>query len=298
MKISILHDFKSGPWGGGNQFLKAFKDRLNYSYVDVPAEADVILVNSKDNHEEAKFLKGLGKTIVHRIDGVFSLYRGPHEKATDQKVYDFAEQQADGVIFQSRWSKEAHLKNGMKLKKPSIVVHNFVDRRIFNKHNCAREKLSLVSTSWSSNPRKGFKYLEFLDQGLDFARYSFTFVGNSPVKFKNIKMVAPVPSQELAEILKTKQVFVTASQYDTCSNSLIEAMSCGCIPLVLKDGGNAEVIGNRGDTFENSHDLLNKIDHVFKFLKSYQAIDMDDPWGWEHLAYLRFMEEVHAQNKH
>ncbi len=48
MRIHILFDFKSGAYGGGNQFLKAlcqFFTDSNY-YCNDPNNADVILINS------------------------------------------------------------------------------------------------------------------------------------------------------------------------------------------------------------------------------------------------------------
>jgi len=300
MKIHILHNFVGGPWGGGNQFLKALRARLNLYYEEDPDLADVILVNSKDNLDRAKVLSEQGKTIVHRIDGIFSLYRGSHEKKTDQKVYDFAANYADGVVFQSHWSRRNHFQNGMWDNKPSIVIPNFVDRRIFHSKlpKPSRGKNSLVCTSWSANIRKGFDYLEFLDQTLNFDKYTMTFVGNSPVKFKNIKMIGPLPSEELADVLRTKEIFVTASQKDTCSNSLIESMACGCIPIVLDDGGNPELVRTMGERFTSKKELLEKIDHVSEHISSYRYLARDgDFTAWAHLAYRDFMGVLH-ENKH
>ena len=48
MKIHILYLFKDGPWGGGNQFLKALRNefiKMNF-YEEIPEKADVILFNS------------------------------------------------------------------------------------------------------------------------------------------------------------------------------------------------------------------------------------------------------------
>jgi len=98
--------------------------------------------------------------------------------------------------------------------------------RYIKEGNAPQTKVKLIASSWSNNWRKGFDIYRFLDENLDFSKYEMTFVGNSPVKFKNIKQIPPVESRDLAELLRTHHIYITASQNDPCSNSLIEALSC------------------------------------------------------------------------
>lgn len=73
MKINIVFEFKDGPWGGGNQFLKALKDQFTKKnkYIKDPAGADIILFNSHHNLFKVILLKLKfpDKKFVHRIDG-------------------------------------------------------------------------------------------------------------------------------------------------------------------------------------------------------------------------------------
>lgn len=150
----------------------------------------------------------------------------------------------DGIIFQSNWRKKNNKKYFGISTKYETVVRNAPDNKIFNKVGKKvfnpKEKIKLIATSWSSNWRKGFDIYKFLDENLDFSKYEMTFVGNSPIIFKNIKWIKPVPSKKLAEILKQNDVYITASQNDPCSNSLIEALSCGVPAVALNDGGHPE----------------------------------------------------------
>ena len=70
------------------------------------------------------------------------------------------------------------------------VIYNAVDNKIFFRGN--KEKINypikLIYDSWSSNIKKGFNYLKFLDENLDFAKFEMKFIGNSPFTFKNIKI--------------------------------------------------------------------------------------------------------------
>ena len=51
MKIHIIMDFVDGPWGGGNQFLKALKGQFikKNIYEENPNKCDIALFNSHHN---------------------------------------------------------------------------------------------------------------------------------------------------------------------------------------------------------------------------------------------------------
>lgn len=97
-----------------------------------------------------------------------------------------------------------------------------------------------------------------------------TFVGNSPFKFKNIILKEPMGSETLASELKKHDIFITASQSDPCSNSLIEAMHCGLPALGLDDGGHTEIIAQGGEVFEVHSEIPQKIDLIVENYEEYQ----------------------------
>lgn len=97
-----------------------------------------------------------------------------------------------------------------------------------------------------------------------------TFVGNSPVEFDNITHISPKPSEELASILKNHDIFITGSEKDPCSNSLIEAMHCGLPAIALNSGGHPEIIGRGGELFNDFNSLVNSIKKVAKKYSNYQ----------------------------
>ena len=82
---------------------------------------------------------------------------------------------------------------------------------------------------------KGFKTFKWLDENLDFERYSMTFMGNIPddITFRNIQHQPPVTSEKLAPVLKQHDVYLAASYLEPCSNALVEALASGgaCQPL-------------------------------------------------------------------
>ncbi|CAM8408849.1 RfaG Glycosyltransferase [Candidatus Methylopumilus universalis] len=278
IKVHIIFDFREGPWGGCNQFLKALRDELKDKgqWASKVHDADVIIFDSINNFFDVLFWKFRLPNVlfVQRIDGPISLYRG-NGLISDQLVYKLGEYLADGVIFQSKFSREANLSLGMTMPKNWIVIRNASHKNIFRPKKSQIKKreypLKIISTSWSSNPRKGFDVYKYLDDNLDFNLFTMTFVGNSNIVFKNIRHIPPLTSSKLAEELRNNDIFLTASKDDPCSNALTEAMACGLPAIARKSGGHPEIVGNAGVFFENQHDVLDaikKLSENFLFYKS------------------------------
>ncbi|MDD5738605.1 MAG: glycosyltransferase family 4 protein [Candidatus Pacebacteria bacterium] len=277
MRIHILFSFKDSPSGGGNQFLKAMRDSLrNFGVYEERAEnADVILFNSHHELKKVFWLKKKfpEKVFVHRLDGPIQLYRGK-DKSIDNLIFKINKLLADGVIFQSNWSREQNRKIHQNFPKYQTVIYNAPDLSIFNKiakkEFSAFRKIKLVAVSWSNNLKKGFDVYKYLDEHLDFKKYEMVFIGNSPVDFKNIKTIKPVGSKELAVILKQNDIYITSSQKDPCSNALIEALSCGLPAVGLNDGGHPELIKKGGELFWGTGDIISKIEKVANNYLYYQ----------------------------
>jgi len=256
IKINILYNFQKGPWGGANQFLKALRREFQKMgiYEKDPNKAQCILFNSHHNVENLLILKlkNPQKIFIHRVDGPISEYRNK-DFEIDKMIYFFNDLIADGTIFQSDWSKKENFRLGMKKNMYETTIANAPDPDIFNKRNKIKfddaRKIKLISISWSPNWNKGFKIYQFLDENLDFSRYKMTFIGNSPLKFKNIEWIKPVDSKKLAEYLKRHDIYIVASKNDPCSNSLIEALNCGLPAVALNDGGHPEIVRNGGELF-------------------------------------------------
>ena len=295
MKINILYDFLDGPYGGGNQFLKALKNIFVAKgiYEDNPILADIIIVNSKDNLDKAEFLvKKYNKKCIHRIDGIFSLYRGNSEKYNDELVYNFSRQYASGIIYQSQWSKTSHYINGAFPHHNETIIYNAVNQKIFYPKSKSNNKIKLITTSWSPNHRKGFHYLEYLDNNLDFNKFDYTFIGNSPVNFKNINSYSPQPSTELSQNLQLHDIFITGTENDTCSNSLLEALTCKLPVIALNSGGSPELVKKGGELFDSKEDLIPLINKVSNNLSQYISnIEIDNI---EDIAnqYINFIKNV------
>ncbi|MDD5135619.1 MAG: glycosyltransferase family 4 protein [Phycisphaerae bacterium] len=279
--VSIWNDFRPPPYGGGNQFLLALRKefkRLGVRVVvnDASPSVDVHLCNSAwfDVVKFRKLASSHKLRMVQRLDGSIAVARGVDDPSEDQKIYSLNAELAMATIYQSSWCFNQACQLGFKPVRPSII-HNAVDGSIF--HNNGRRdpirgrKVRLITTSWSDNPRKGGAMYQWLDDNLDWNRYEYTFAGRTKASFRNIRHMPPVASEPLAGILRRHDVFVTATQKDSCSNALLEALACGLPSIALDDGGNPELVGEGGICFCDQNDILGKLDQVVEGYDDFQS---------------------------
>tara|TARA_Y100001938_G_C8035156_1_gene402927 strand:+ start:106 stop:1011 length:906 start_codon:yes stop_codon:yes gene_type:complete len=268
MKIFITNKLIDGPTGGGNQFLKALKSQFAKKGLctEDPLQADVVLFNSHQNLELVHQIKEVNQKakFVHRLDGPMRLYNNMSDQR-DYVAYQMNTDYADAVVFQSEWSKQANIKLGLDISgKKDTVIHNAPDPGIFypSSKKQKNDKIRLIASSWSDNIRKGFFTYKYLDETLDFDKYEFFFMGRSPVGFENIVSLGALSSHEVANELRKSDIFITASENDPCSNSLIEALSCGLPALALKSGGHPELIGQNGLFYNRKEEIVNKLEDI------------------------------------
>ncbi len=281
--ITILHEFHKPPWGGGNQFLLALKARFEKKGYQVTpkvnSQARICIINSFNfNPADLQELKDTKACIIHRVDGPVQLVRGKDEHL-DNYIFK-VNKIAQVTVFQSKWSHRQTLRLGFNPINP-VIIYNSVNPEIFSQKErlpfSLNRKIRLVSTSWSDNWLKGFRYYQKIDKQLDFNSYEYTYVGRSPIKLKHIKMIGPQNSKQLANILKNHDIYITASQNEPCSNALLEALACGLPVLYLKGSSHKELVKKAGLGF----DLKSSLNHLLKKLirdyNSYQnQIDIPD----------------------
>ena len=270
-KIHIFFDFYNDSWGGGNQFLKALRENFIKKgiYENDPKMANCILFNSHHRLEDILFLKNKfqNKLFFHRIDGPLSLHRKNGHKI-DYKIYKYNNLIADGTIHQSEWSRKACYKFGLKKNKFEKIIINAPNSEIFfpKKKNILKNgkerKFKLIASSHSKNLNKGFELYKYLDDNLDFKRYSMTFIGNSPFSFKNINHIKVQNSIKLAELYREHDIFIFGAKLESCSNSLLEALHCGLPCVAINSASNPEVLKMSGELFNSNEECIEKIELI------------------------------------
>ncbi len=266
--VVIFHEFHKPPYGGGNQFLLALKKEwekqgLAVGRNRVGRATRAVLFNSFNfDFDRLRRLSKERLKMVHRVDGPISVVRGT-ERAVDDRIWQINHDLADATVFQSQFSLERHKEMGLEFRNP-VVIHNAADPEIFRPGSARAigPKIRLITTSWSDNPRKGAAAYQWLDEHLDWNRYAYTFMGRVNAQFRNIRQLPPAPSEELAGILREHDIFLTASENDPCSNSLIEALSCGLPAVYLKSGGHPELVREGGLGFARVEEIPALLDRI------------------------------------
>jgi glycosyltransferase involved in cell wall biosynthesis len=270
--IALFHDFVPPPYGGGNQFLWGLRRELErrgwrVETNSVSPTTRACLYNSFNfDFDRLARMRRPGCRMVHRVDGPIAAYRGVDD-GLDKKIWEVNHAWADATVFQSQYSSRTHEEMGLQFRNPH-VVRNAADPAIFHARDrrpfLSGPKIRVIATSWSANVNKGADVYEYLDNHLDFSRFEVTFLGRTPVSFRNITTLAPVDSEGVAAQLRAHDVFVIASRNEPCSNALIEALSCGLPVAYLDSGSHAEVVGAGGLAFRTAEDAPAVIDRVVR----------------------------------
>jgi glycosyltransferase involved in cell wall biosynthesis len=272
--VAIAAELRPPPYGGSNQFLLALRGELRRRGLRVTdgrvsRRSRSVLLHS--------YLSDLPRRpagrVVHRVDGPIELYRGADDGA-DRRIVEINARLADATILQSRYSLDAHRELGLELRDP-VVIPNAVDPAIFHppaeREPLGGRRARVVATSWSDNPRKGGDTYAWLARTLDRERYELTFVGRASVAVEAEHALPPLGSEELAEVLRRQDVYVTASLNDPCSNALLEALSCGLPALYARSGGHPELVGEAGLGFDDREELPELLDRLVAELDERRA---------------------------
>lgn len=279
--VGLWHSFFKPPYGGGNQFMMALRKGLTQLGVDVrenelTEEIDAYILNSIhfDVDRFLEFGKKHRLNVVHRIDGPIHMIRG-FDLEKDQLCYELNDKFAGATVLQSNWVYQNIVKLNYHPVSPTVIL-NAVDSDIF--HSKGRvafnknRKIRLISSSWSNNPRKGGPVYGWIEKNLDWSRFEYTFVGNASEEFSRIRKVDPVPSEDLADLLRQHDIYITASRNDPCSNAVIEALSCGLPALYLNDGGHPELVGTGGLPFMTNEEILPQLDRLVENYEMFQNL--------------------------
>lgn len=298
--LSIFHEFEPPPTGGGHQFLRAFWKQaeakgLQVENNQISRTTRACLLNSFNFRETRLSITHRTSVLyVHRVDGPIDVYRG-RDDGVDKNIHALNLKFADKTIFQSQYSLERHRLLDMEFKNPTIIL-NAADPAIFYSRGrvefSQNRKTRLIASSWSDNLNKGALVYQWLDENLDWDRFEMTFVGRCPVTFKNIRMLSAVDSYRMAELFREHDIYVTASKNDPCSNSLIEALTCGLPAIHLQSGGHPEIVKQAGAGFEAAEqipELLNQLIDEYKAAQSRISVPSIKEVSEEYLKVLELI---------
>lgn len=293
MKIAINRKPVSGPWGGGNLFVRAFwelaKKRGHSVVYQLERDVDaVFIMDPRPNNETFDYntIAGLHSTgrwprnikVIHRVNEC-DARKGT--RGMDDLLVAMS-RLSDVSVFVSNWMRDYHTRSGRWGCLQRHVVYNGVDHAHFHPTSRAQtEQLSVVAHHWSDNPLKGFDVYDQLDDWVGRnPDFKFVYIGRHRGTFKNVEVVAPLHGKALGNELAKHDVYVSASRWDPGPNHIIEALASGLPTYVHTSGGGAVEFATLrahelGRTYED-------FDGLVKLLQGSQKRDIEYDSAWQH----------------
>ena len=117
---------------------------------------------------------------------------------------------------------------------------------------------------------KGGPTYHWLDKNLNYDKFEYFFIGRVDGKFNNIKVIPPQDSYRLADYLRYSDIYITATENDSCSNALIEAMACGLPAIYKNSGGSPEIVLKGGEAYNNNDEIPLLIEKILDSYSNYK----------------------------
>jgi len=267
MRVLVNRRPVSGPWGGGNLFVRALCDTLTASGHEVVHNITqnidkIIVVDPRPENGFDDIQSLITYSMSRNAPITIRINECDARKGTSglDEFLSNVSNYCSKTIFVSKWMMDYHLAKGWKCKSIDFT-YNGVDRNIFKKRpRLENGKINLVTHHWSNNPMKGFDIYEKLDSlvGND-DRFTFTYIGRDRGSFKNTRVVQPLFGTDLGEELSKYDVYVSASLFDPGPNHVIESIASGIPTFAIRDGGGACEFVGQDWIYDNFDDLLSKI---------------------------------------
>ena len=254
---------RSGPFGGGNQWVAQLSDylrRCGYKVVfSLNDRVDLVM----GTHA------GLNGALTFSYEEVASLKKSKPSLRCIQRINDNdirketgemdallarSNEAADHTVFVSEWLRDYHAVRWFDSKRPNSVIINGADPAVFhpfgNSPWAAGEPFRLVTHHWSDNPHKGFDIYEEIDRLIADGRLSgveLWIIGRWPagIRWRAAKTFGPCAGHKLAGLLRQAHACVTASRFEPGAMHPVESLQCGLPLLYHEDGGGTVELGRQ-----------------------------------------------------
>lgn len=255
MKVYIAHG-EDNKLGGGWSFIANLKKAIP-EHLSSYQESEIYFIASPSmcTKEEVDQAQSDGKKIVLRVDNIVRNSRNRNSGMSRMKRFAG---QASLVIYQSEFAKD--------LLKPYIkvdgkVILNGCDQSIFNRKGRTVDEMSRYiysrvnrdeTKNWEmaryiyqieSAAKKGNAHLNIVgNYSPELVEYGFDFYQDESYKYWG-----PISDPNLlADIYRNSDFLLYTFWNDACSNTLIEALSCGVNIVdpynMCRTGGAIEII--------------------------------------------------------
>ena len=277
MKIAINTRHRK-KWGGGSHFVTALEEGLIKSGHSVchglSRKLNAILVVSNSSNmcfgrkQIEKYLSKYPKTAVfQRINNLDT-----HAKKGNIKRYKKFNKITTGTIYVSEWAKRyARDKKGLDLRNEFVVVNDVSDSFKHMRDRWDKSMpLKILTHHWSTNVAKGFDVYKKIDNELKSnsklrSDTEFMYIGRFPEKYKLKHFVVKksLYKEKLAEKIRSRHVYITASLLECGAYHVMEALRCGLPVMYGPNGGSVgEYVGDCGFCFDPNKPMKRHVDRM------------------------------------
>jgi glycosyltransferase involved in cell wall biosynthesis len=247
MKIlldNVTLGYNSGPNNFALKVKKYFEKMGHTPVIDPEDNFDVKL-----SFIQERFIGG-HSPLVQRLDGIY--FDVDKDNSFFNKAIRETYKKADGVIFQSEFSKKLVFKYFGSVENYTII-NNGADLDFMETVPTVKIRgLHLDSKVWCcASHWRGWKRMH------DNIRYFLEFSGEKdvllvagdPIKeeiveHKRIKYLGNIKTETLFTFLKTADYFIHLARYDSCPNVVVDARAAGCHIVCCSNGGTREIAGS------------------------------------------------------
>lgn len=299
MKVYLNRFPINAPWGGGNNFVRAFhKFAPVEGHEVVPPDSmkivpDVVLIAGLDNDGTGISAEQaiMYKLYNEKVKLVIRVNENDARKATstvDKTLLKLSEH-VDSTIFVSKWLQDYFNDLGWKCKN-QCFIHNGVDKEIFKPYpKLNNDKTNIVAHHWSDNQLKGFDIYEKLDEFVGKNnKFTFTYIGRDRRTFKNTTVVKPLFGKKLGEELGKYDVYISGSRFDPGPNHICESISAGMPTYVHRDGGGCVEFSGSDHVYNDWDDLETLL--IQGEFKQNKFVPVD--WQTSIKEYIAFLEQT------
>lgn len=280
MKIAINRKPRTGPYGGGNLFIRSFfrsSEEYEHRILTTLTESDIDIIFLMDPRSEPDTFgineavnycrANPGTKIVQRINECDARKNTEH---MDPLLLQCSTVNHH-TIFVSNWMKKYFFQKGWQCKSSSILYNGVSDEYLnLRKSDLIRKesgrKLKIVTHHWSNNLLKGFDVYDFLDYLVEKRDdIEFTYIGRHRGTFRNTRCIDPLSGLELAHEILKNDIYFTGSRNDPGPNHVLESLALGLPTYSHAEGGGAVEFTRKSQSdeskiFQNFSDIERIID--------------------------------------